>query len=114
MNHPAWDTLDLAAGVLREPVPEPGRLVLWLPGPAAAGLRPWERLGTVPGAAVQPQDGLCATAATAVAARQRLGGWLATLLGRWRRPTASPTWLLPDGQRVEQVGERQTDLLLVW
>src|SRR5262245_31780740 len=114
MPTPAWRTLALDAGVLREPAPEPDRLVLWLPGPAEAGFRRWERIGNVPGAEVFVEQGVCATAATALPVRQPVRGLLGKLLGRFRKAADAVTWVLPNGGQAEPAGERQTDLLLTW
>src|SRR5262249_9448427 len=106
--------LDLDAGVLREPLSEDNRIVLWLPGDRAGGFQHWERVGNVPGAEVSVAQGLCATAATLVRARQQVGGFFAKLVQRFRKPGDNATWVLPSGETAEQVGDRQTDLLLVW
>jgi tetratricopeptide (TPR) repeat protein len=60
------------------------------------------------------EGGLCATAATAVPARQRVKGVLGKLLGRLREAKASRTFVLPTGESVEQCGERASDMILVW
>jgi tetratricopeptide (TPR) repeat protein len=113
MNVPDWRTVTLDEGILCEVTPDPGRLVLWLPLGSEDGLRLWHRLSPVPGAPVSEVQGLCATPATVVRARQRRS-LVARLLARWRGAAAAPTWILPDGTVAEQQGERQTDLLLVW
>jgi tetratricopeptide (TPR) repeat protein len=114
MKLPDWRNVNLDAGVLREATPDPGRIVLWLPGGCHGGVRLWERIGNLPGADVTAAQGLCATAATSVRAAQRAGGLLGKLLARWRRAAAGPTWVLPNGASAEQQGERQTDLVLAW
>jgi len=114
MAQPDWRTLDLDAAVLREPVPEENRVVFWLTGGVADGFRHWERIGSVPGGELPAAHGLAATAATAIRARQRVQGFFGRLLERWRPPNAGPTWVHPNGSVAEQVGPRQTDLLLVW
>ncbi len=115
MKLPDWRTLGLVADTLREATPDPNRLVLWLPAGGEKGVRLWRRVGNLPGAEVTTSHGLCATAATAVCASQSVRG----LLGKWwarlrGRPAGEPTWVLPNGERAEQQGERQVDLLLVW
>src|SRR5436305_1876787 len=92
-----WQTLDLEAGVLREPVPEENRVVFWLTGSIADGFRHWERIGSVPGSDLPAAPGLAATAATAIRAPQRVPGFFGKLLGRSRQPRAAPTRPLPAG-----------------
>jgi tetratricopeptide (TPR) repeat protein len=105
--------MKLGEGVLREPVPDEGRIVLWLPGEHGGGFRHWERVASVPGAAVTEVEGVCSTAATLVRARQRVRGFFGKLLGLGKAG-GDATWVLPNGEAAEQAGERQTDLLLVW
>lgn len=114
MSKPDWRHLDLAEGVLREPIPDANRIALWLPGKQDGGFRHWERVANVPGAAVQAEQGICATAATSVPVRQRLGGYLGKFLQRFRKPSGEATWVLPDGGSAEQAGARTADLLLAW
>ena len=114
MTLPEWRRLQLDEGILPEPGPETNRLVLWLPGKPAGAFRPWERVSTVPGAAVRTEQGLRTVAAISVALRQRLRGFLGRLWQRLRKPDAEATWILPDGSSAEQSGDRQVDLLLVW
>src|SRR5262249_24365711 len=114
MKKPDWRNLNLDEGVLREPLPDDQRVVLWLPGGLYGGYRHWERVGTVPGAGVTVAQGVCATPATAIRARQRVGGFFGRLLQRFRKGPGEQTWVLPNGESAEQAGERQTDLVLAW
>jgi tetratricopeptide (TPR) repeat protein len=114
MSRPVWRDLQLPAGVLRETTPDETRIVLWLPAGADGGNRQWERLGNAPGAEVRVEEGLCATAATAILARQKSRGLLGNLLGLFQKSREAQVWALPNGESAEQVGPRQTDLLLVW
>src|SRR5437762_2532800 len=86
MAHPDWHDLDLDVGVLPEPVSDQDRVVLWLPGSLDGGFRHWERIGTVPGAEVSAEQGLGATAATSVRARQPRLGWFGKFLQKFRKP----------------------------
>ncbi len=105
--------LATSPGILTEPTPAPDTLVLWLPvGQEPSGAL-WERLSSIPRAAIVLADGICTVAAVSLTARQRLQGTLARLQ-RWWRPTAAPIWLLPNGADAEQVGEKQTGLVLAW
>jgi tetratricopeptide (TPR) repeat protein len=113
MRKADWRTVDLVEGILREPGPDPNRLILWLPGKSEGGLRCWERIATVPGADITVEQGLCATAATALRAQQSQG-FFGKLLGRFRKQTGTQTWVLPNGETAQQQGERQADLLLAW
>jgi tetratricopeptide (TPR) repeat protein len=114
MRTPDWRSLVVDDGVLREPTPDPGRLVLWLPGGRDGGFRLWERVGTVPRAEVTVAGGVCAAAATSVPVRQRAGGLIAKLFRRCRVPSGGQAWTLPDGTSAEQAGPRQTGLVLAW
>jgi tetratricopeptide (TPR) repeat protein len=109
-NH--WPALDLAPGVLREASLD-GSLILWLRGEEAGGPY-WIRLASVRGAAVTTEPGLQATPATAVRVRPRGVSLFGRLLQPFRKPDEAPVWLLPDGGVGEQMGERQSDVLLVW
>jgi tetratricopeptide (TPR) repeat protein len=109
-----WHAVALEPGILRENVPEPNRLVAWLPGDAEAGARIWERIGNVPGSESELTPGLFASAATLIRVRQPIRGILGKLLHGWRRANDAPAWTLPNGATAEQFGERRTDVLLVW
>src|SRR5262245_60290899 len=114
MSKPDWNSLHIDEGVFREPVAGPGRIVLWLPGNLEHGYRHWERIGNVPGAEISEEQGICSTPATSLRLRQRVQGLLGRLLSRFRGASDEPTWLLPNGESAEQIGERRTDLLLTW
>ena len=109
-----WGQVTLHPGVLREPSPENGRLVLWLPAERSGSDQYWQRVSSVPRATITRSRGLCSMAATAIRARQRGKSFLGGLLRRFRRVPDDRAWLLPNGETAEQCGERQTDLLLVW
>src|SRR5438105_3594025 len=107
-------TLVLEGGALVEPTQDAQRTVLWVPGSRDGTYQHWERIATVPRAETAVEQGLCAIPATALPARQRVQGFFGKLWRRSYPATADRTWLLPNGEAVEQAGERQTDLLLVW
>src|SRR5438445_10502689 len=109
-----WNKLALNTGVLLEAVPESNRLVLWLPAEREHGFQFWQRIGGVPNADIRVEQGLCSIAATAIRARQRVGGLLRGLLRGFHRASDEQTWMLPNGGAAEQSSERQTDLILVW
>ena len=111
---PDWRNLAPVDGVIREPVPDGQRLVLWLSGPRDGGFRYWERISIVPHTEFTVTPGVGAAAGVLLPARQRLGSLLSRLWQRWRGAGTSQTWLLPDGAVAEQCGERRTDILLVW
>ena len=113
MRIPDWRKLSFNPDVLLEPVPDDGRLVLWLAGERDHGFQYWERIGTVARAAVVVDQGLCMIAATSIRARQRARGLLGNLWQRFRE-AAGEVWTLPTGEAAEQCGERQTDLVLAW
>src|SRR5947209_5004641 len=113
MKSPDWRNLAYRDGVLVEQVPEADRVALWLPGGSDRGVRHWERIASVPRAEVMVAQGVCAVAATSVIAGHRRRGLLGRLLARFR-PAGERVWVLPNGEAVEQQGERQTGLLLVW
>jgi tetratricopeptide (TPR) repeat protein len=114
MNSPDWQRLVFNKGILREPIPDNDRVVLWLPVRREGGFQYWERVGSVARTTVSTEQGLCAAAATAVPARQRVGGLFGGLFARLRQSPGDQSWMLPSGGSAEQCGERQTDLLLVW
>src|SRR5438046_5254817 len=114
MKLPDWRRLVLNEGILTEPIAEDDRIILWLPGGREAGAQQWQRISTAPRAQVTLEQGMCATAAASVRVRQNRRGLFGRLVPRFQRPSANPSWLLPNGESAEQWGERQTDLLLVW
>jgi tetratricopeptide (TPR) repeat protein len=114
MRIPDWRKLIFHEGVFPEPVPEDGRIVLWLTGECAGGFQYWERIGTAARAEVAAEQGICTTAATSIRARQRVGGLFSGLLQRFRKAPEDQVWTLPNGESAEQCGERQTDLVLAW
>ena len=109
-----WQQLSLDPGVKRELSPDANRIILWLSVAAEGGARQWERISNVSGAVISEADGVFASAATAIRARQKGGGLFGKLLGKLRGSPDALTWMLPSGGTAEQVGERQSDLHLVW
>lgn len=114
MKVPDWRNLALDAGILPEPTPDDNRIVFWLPGSRDGEFQNWERIGTVARAEIAVEEGLCATAAMSVQARQRVRGFLGKLFWRLQGAAGNQNWMLPNGEVAEQRGERQTDLVLVW
>src|SRR5262249_53284749 len=104
----------LEDGILPDPVLDDRRVVLWLPGDRDGRFQYWERVSNVARAGVTTDRGVCAAAATSMRARQRLGGFLGKLVQRLRGPEGGRSWVLPNGELAELLGERQTNLLLVW
>ncbi len=114
MNLPDWRTVIFEPGIQAEPIADGSRLVVWVPDERDDTYQYWERVGNVIRAEIVAEQGLCATAATSVRARQRLRGGLGRLLQSLRPSSKSRDFLLPDGASSEQCGERRTDLVLVW
>jgi tetratricopeptide (TPR) repeat protein len=114
MNGSPWQQLTWNASMLREPVPDQQRLVLWIPRQRETKWQYWERLSTVPGTTVSAELGLQFMAATAIQVRQHLSGFLGWLFWFFHRTAEESDWLLPNGCTAEQCGERQSDLWLVW
>jgi tetratricopeptide (TPR) repeat protein len=114
MNLPDWRTFAFEPGILAEPISDGNRLVLWIPDDRDTTFQYWERVGNVIRAEIVSEQGLWATAATSVRARQRLGGGLGRLLRGLLRSDKSRGFSLPDGTTSEQCGERRADVLLVW
>jgi tetratricopeptide (TPR) repeat protein len=114
MNRPNWSEFALDQGVLLEANSDGNRLVLWHPTRRDQSFQYWARIATVARAAVTAEEGLCTTPATTIQARQRISGLVGKLLDRLRQSGSSRAFVLPDGQWVEQCGERDSDLLLVW
>jgi tetratricopeptide (TPR) repeat protein len=110
---PDWQQQPLNEGILREPSPDKRQLVLWVPRPGEGG-RCWQRLSSVPGPVMSPAPGMHAVAAVGVPLRQTSAGVLGRLLRPFRKANDAPVWLTPTGATTEQIGARQTDLLLVW
>jgi tetratricopeptide (TPR) repeat protein len=114
MKIPDWRKLSLAEGVLLEPSQMDNRLVLWLQGSRDGDTQHWERIANVPHAKITLEEGICATPATAIRARQRCRGFFGKLLQRFQKGSQEQTWMLPNGEPAEQCGERESDLLLAW
>jgi tetratricopeptide (TPR) repeat protein len=100
----------LDEGILTEPIPGSAWVALWLPGPPAEGYQSWERIAPSGPTGFVAGPGIRAAPATLVRVRQRVAGFFAQLFRRG----AGYSWSLPNGRTGEQVGPRQTDLLLVW
>jgi tetratricopeptide (TPR) repeat protein len=105
--------LGLPADVYAEPTLDDGRLVLWLPAGRDGSTRLWERVSNVPRAEVAARQGLYATPAVLVSARER-GGVVGRLLRAFRRVPEDRALVLPDGRVAERCGDKRNDLLLVW
>ena len=116
MQIPDWRTLILADGILPEPMPVSGQLVLWIPEDSGQQFQNWRRVNVVARAEVQMRQGICAVAASAIRARQSLvqPRLLDRLRSRFQKTPSDPDWQLPGGQTADQFGQRQTNLLLVW
>jgi tetratricopeptide (TPR) repeat protein len=114
MALPDWRTLSVNDGILMEPVPEGGRLVLWLPEERSGGFQYWQRLGTVANTEVTVEQGVYASEATSIRARQRVGGLFGGLFRGFGRKAGDTAWMLPNGTSAQQCGDRRNDLLLVW
>jgi tetratricopeptide (TPR) repeat protein len=109
-----WRSVALGPGVLREPAPDTNRIIFWLPGREEQGFQHWERIANVPGAEIAVEQGLCFTQATTLSARRKTHGFFGKLLAGLKKTDGATSWLLPSGGYAEQVGERQSGLLLVW
>jgi len=109
-----WNNLELAEGVSREPSPDASQLVLWLRGDLVNGFQEWERIANVPGVQVVAKDGVCQLQATAVRAHHKERGLLGRLFRTFQKSDASPGWLLPNGEKVQQIGARESDRVFVW
>jgi len=96
--------------VLRETRPEDGHVAFWVPGNRTAAYQDWERVATS-GEARTIEKGVCMAPAMAVPARQPLRRFFAALMSRFRERS---DWLLPNGKRAQQSGERRTDVVIVW
>jgi len=114
MNPPDWRNVTLDEGLLLEPASDGSRVVVWQRRDRDSHFQYWERIGSVDRAEVTSADGLCATAATLVPARQRIRRSLGQLWSGLRKSKGNRNFLLPDGSSAEQCGERQGDLLVVW
>jgi len=114
MKLPHWQDLVLAEGVFRESGNDENRVVLWLRLDRDATFQHWERIATLARAEVIAKNGLGATAATSIRAREWIGGAVGKILHGLRDRKGNRNFTLPSGRSAEQCGERQADLLLVW
>jgi tetratricopeptide (TPR) repeat protein len=114
MNLPDWRTFTFESGILAEPISDGNRLVLWIPDDRDATYQYWQRVGIVIRGEIVSQQGLFATPATSVRARQRLKAGLSRLWDGLRKSSKNRDFSLPDGSSSEQCGDRKADLLLVW
>lgn len=99
---------------LREPSPDPNRLIFWVPGGVHWGFHHWDRITTIAGARVSIEQGLGTIPAVSIGFRQKVHHFLGWLWHRFRKADPGFAWVLPNGETAEETGERQTDLLLVW
>jgi tetratricopeptide (TPR) repeat protein len=114
MRIPDWRNLVLNEGIVPEPTPDAGRIVLWLPGSRGDGFQHWERVSSMARAEVAVKQGLGATPAVSVPVRQAVRGIFGKLFRGFRRAAEGQAWTLPNGEAAEQSGERRSDLILVW
>jgi tetratricopeptide (TPR) repeat protein len=114
MSYCNWSNLRFNSGVLREPIEDESRLVLWLPGQRDWRGWRWERISSIPGTILEAGQQLRAVPATCIRVVQRPHAFIRKLGQYFRKPSDNPTWLVPNGGSAEQQGARQTDLLLVW
>ncbi len=106
-----WREIALDPGFLREPGSGASRLVVWRPVESPNGSPLWERIAGAPGEVIV-LAGLASVSATLLRARQRSRGFVGRLIGRFGEARGKRTLVLPDGETVEQEGERITDCLL--
>jgi tetratricopeptide (TPR) repeat protein len=109
-----WRDLAIDDGILNEPTADGNRLVLWLRGERDQSFQHWERITSVVHADVKVEQGLCSTEATSIPARKAVRGGLGTLWKRVVPPREHRVLHLPNGEPVDQCGERQAGLILVW
>ena len=114
MKLPDWRALGIDNDILTEPFTDTSRVVFWLRADRDSTFQYWQRLANLPRAEIKTEQGQCVTAATSIRAREHLGGVLSRLVDRIRGPRGSRSFVLPNGRSVEQCGERQNDLALVW
>lgn len=114
MKLPRCQDLALTEDVFPESVADENRIVLWLKKERDGSFQYWERVGSVARSPVIARNGLCATAATSVRAREWIGGALGKIWHSLRERKGHRAFPLPNGRSAEQCGERQADLLLVW
>jgi tetratricopeptide (TPR) repeat protein len=109
---PDWRKLTFAEGIVPESTPDGNRLAFWLPGERADGFEHWERVNYLPNSEFAVECGICAAKAVSILTRRSAR---TTLLGKlFRRSKAEQSWVLPNGNQVEQCGDRRSDNLLVW
>ncbi len=114
MKLPRCQDLVFTEGVFPESVADESRIVIWRKTDREGSFQYWERIGSVARAPVATQNGLCATAATSIRAREWIGGALGKILHRLRERKGNRAFPLPNGRSADQCGERQADFLLVW
>jgi tetratricopeptide (TPR) repeat protein len=114
MRTPDWRRVVFSEGVLAEPIADDNRLAVWLPEGSDGAFEYWQRVAAVAGAEVVVAQRVCAMAATAIHARRKAGGVLVKLLERLRAARSDRSFVLPDGALVEQCGNKESDLILVW
>ena len=103
MNLPDWRAISFDAGILAEPTPDQSRVVLWVPRERDASFQHWERIANVIRGEIWSEEGLCATTATLVPARQRLRSGFGQLFQGLRRSNKNRDFSLPDGSYVRAV-----------
>jgi hypothetical protein len=111
---PGRQELALKKGVIPEPTPGDDRIVLWLPGDRDGAFRRWQRVSSLPRGEVTVRQGLCATPATSVPAREPLLGVVGKLFRSFRKVADDRALILPDGRTAERCGDKRSDLILVW
>jgi tetratricopeptide (TPR) repeat protein len=109
-----WRDLTLDPGILRERESDNSRLIVWLPGESEDEFPFWERVANVARGETVVAEGLCSTPATRIQARRTTQGLLGKLLGRFSKGQAKRSFVLPNGESLEQCGERAVDCVLVW
>src|SRR5260370_16270476 len=81
MSLPNWQKLHLAEHILREATPDKTNIVVWVARGLAGGAKRWERIGNVVGREISAAQGVLATAATAVTAKERVRSLFGKLFG---------------------------------
>jgi tetratricopeptide (TPR) repeat protein len=111
MSDTAWPEFTFVGGVLREPTPNDGQLILWLQGERSGSTRLWERLVITREPAPDPD--WWEMAGTSIEAHERIHGFFGRLWKKWIG-VVDGDWILPNGSSAQRVGASKKDCLVVW
>ncbi len=113
MTIPNLSHFNLREGVLIEPG-SADRLNLWIRDNLESDFQLWQRVSTLSGVEIDERSGVRVVGAMLNPFRQRMPSFWEKLKSWLSRTESSDSWVTPNGDSVEPMARKRTDVCLVW